>query len=53
MVLVIEPGYQDLAEEILTSALVLEYKLKMFERIKKHDILYGPILGGLITSNLK
>lgn len=50
MVLVIQPGYQDLVEEILTSALILEFKLKAFERIKKHDILYGPILGGLVTT---
>ncbi|TEB28374.1 hypothetical protein FA13DRAFT_1666368 [Coprinellus micaceus] len=49
MVLVIEPGYQDLTEEILTSALVLEYKLKMFDRMQRHEILYGPILGGLVT----
>lgn len=49
MLLVIEPGYQDLVEEILTSALILEYKLKMFERLKRHDLLYGPILRGLVT----
>ncbi|KAF5311535.1 hypothetical protein D9611_011539 [Ephemerocybe angulata] len=49
MVLVIEPGYQDLTDEILTSALILEFKLKMFERLKKHDVLYGPILGGLVN----
>ena len=49
MVLVIDPGYVDLTEEILTSALVLEFKLKMFDRMERHEILYGPILGGLVT----
>ncbi|TFK24627.1 hypothetical protein FA15DRAFT_655723 [Coprinopsis marcescibilis] len=47
--LVITSGYQDLVEDILLSALILEHKLKMFERMKKHDLLYGPILGSLIS----
>ncbi|EAU80762.1 hypothetical protein CC1G_04872 [Coprinopsis cinerea okayama7 len=45
----ISPGYQYLVEDILMSALILEYKLKMFERLKKHDLLYGPILGSLVS----
>lgn len=49
MALTISPGYQDLIEDILISALILEWKLKMFERLKKHDLLYGPILGSLVS----
>lgn len=47
--LVITAGNHDLVEDILLTALIMEFKLKMFERLNKHDLLYGPILGSLIA----
>jgi hypothetical protein len=49
MLLHINAGHLELIEEILLSVLILEYKLKMYERLKKHDLLYGPLLGSLIS----
>ncbi|KAH6907035.1 hypothetical protein BKA70DRAFT_1105039 [Coprinopsis sp. MPI-PUGE-AT-0042] len=49
MLLHINAGHQEMIEDILLSVLILEYKLKMYERLKKHDLLYGPLLGSLIS----
>ncbi|TFK35455.1 hypothetical protein BDQ12DRAFT_688175 [Crucibulum laeve] len=48
LILVLKSGSEDIREEIIVSFLILEQKLRVQEKIRRSEAMYGPMSGRMI-----